>query len=146
MGWKHIDTLQMGPPSNKERVLNMDKVASRKEVVDSNIETKGEILVRKKLYADIVIHGNNKWNSVRKESIRVHLIINDNLHSNLYSINDNSNSWIHCKPSDVWCIVTMQVQTSLWPSNIDIYRMFRNINVMYKKRKIIIRQCTRRIK
>ena len=25
MGWKHIDTLQMGPPSTKERVGNMDE-------------------------------------------------------------------------------------------------------------------------
>ena len=32
MEWKHIDTLQMGPPSNKERVGNMDMVKSRKEV------------------------------------------------------------------------------------------------------------------
>ena len=26
MGWKHVDTLQMGPPSTKERVVNVVKV------------------------------------------------------------------------------------------------------------------------
>ena len=31
MGWKHVDTLQMGPPSTKERVGNVVKVRSNQE-------------------------------------------------------------------------------------------------------------------
>ena len=30
VGWKHIHTLQMGPPSTKERAGNMDEVESTK--------------------------------------------------------------------------------------------------------------------
>ena len=32
MGWKHIDTLQMGPSSTKERVVNVVKVRSNGKV------------------------------------------------------------------------------------------------------------------
>ena len=73
-------------------VANMYEVASRKEVVESNKETKDEILGRKKAYTYIFIHCNNKWNGVRTEDIRVHPIINDNVRPNLYSINVNTNA------------------------------------------------------
>ena len=42
MGQKHVDTLQMGPPSTKERVLTVIKVSSNQEDIDSNMETGGE--------------------------------------------------------------------------------------------------------
>ena len=42
MGWKHVDTLQMGPPSKKERVVNVVKVRSNQEEIKSNMETGGE--------------------------------------------------------------------------------------------------------
>ena len=64
----------MVPPSTKERVINMDKVKSIKEMIKSNIDTKDEKLGRKKSYADIVIHTNKKRHDVRTESSRVHLI------------------------------------------------------------------------
>ena len=31
MGWKQVDTLQTGPPSNRERVVNVVKVRSNQE-------------------------------------------------------------------------------------------------------------------
>ena len=65
MGWKHIDTLQMGPPSNRECVRDKEEVESSREVIESNIETKDEKLVRKKLYVDIVIHSNKKRHNTR---------------------------------------------------------------------------------
>ena len=43
----------------------MDEVKSRKDVIKSNIETKDEKVVRKKSYADKVIHVNKKGNTVR---------------------------------------------------------------------------------
>ena len=49
MGWKHIDTLQMGPTSTKELVGNVEKVESRKEVIESNVETKDKNMGSKKL-------------------------------------------------------------------------------------------------
>ena len=39
MGWKHVDNLQMGPPSTKERVVNVVKVSSNQEEIKSNMET-----------------------------------------------------------------------------------------------------------
>ena len=39
MGWKHVYTLQMGPPPTKERVGNVVKVRSNKEEIESNMET-----------------------------------------------------------------------------------------------------------
>ena len=44
MGWKHVDTLQMRPPSTKERVGNVVKVSSNQEEIDSNMKTGGEII------------------------------------------------------------------------------------------------------
>ena len=79
----------------------MDKVESRKEEIDSNIETKDGKLGRKKSYADIVIHGNKKWKDLRTESSRVHPIQSDDIRPNLYSSNDNENAWSYCKPSDM---------------------------------------------
>ena len=35
--WKHMDTLQMRPPSTKESVLNVDKFDTNKEVIESNV-------------------------------------------------------------------------------------------------------------
>ena len=40
MGWKHIDTLHMGPSSTKECVGNVDKVKSRIKEVGSSIKAK----------------------------------------------------------------------------------------------------------
>ena len=34
---KHIDTLEMVPPSTKEHVGNIDKVESRKDMIESNV-------------------------------------------------------------------------------------------------------------
>ena len=42
MGWKHVYTLQMGPPSTKERVENVVKVRSNQEEIESNMDTGGE--------------------------------------------------------------------------------------------------------
>ena len=39
MGWKHVDILQMGPPSTKERVGNVVKVMSNQEEIKFNMET-----------------------------------------------------------------------------------------------------------
>ena len=77
----------------------MNKVCSGKEVIQYNAETKNEELVRNKAYADIVIHGNNKWNGIRTEISRVHLIKNYNVGTNQYSSNDNLSIWSHIKPS-----------------------------------------------
>ena len=42
MGWKHVDNLQMVPPSTKERVGNLVKVGSNQEEINSNMDTGGE--------------------------------------------------------------------------------------------------------
>ena len=42
MRWKHVDTLQMVPPSTKERVGNVVMVRSNQEEINSNMETEGE--------------------------------------------------------------------------------------------------------
>ena len=42
MGWKHIDNLHIVPPSIKEHVVNVVKVRSNQEEIESNIETGGE--------------------------------------------------------------------------------------------------------
>ena len=47
MGCKRIDNLKIGPTPTKERVENMDKVESRKELIKSNVDTKYEKVVRK---------------------------------------------------------------------------------------------------
>ena len=52
----------------------MDKVKSRKEMIQSHVKTNDEELIRKKSYGDIVIHNNEKLNGVRTESIHVHTI------------------------------------------------------------------------
>ena len=44
MGWKHIDTLQVVPPSTKERVVNLVNFRSNQEEIYSNMETGGEII------------------------------------------------------------------------------------------------------
>ena len=44
MEWKHVDTLDMGPPSTKDRVGNSVKVRSNQKETDSNMETGGEII------------------------------------------------------------------------------------------------------
>ena len=44
MEWKHVDTLQMEPPSTKEHVGNVVKVRSNQEEIKSNMETRGEII------------------------------------------------------------------------------------------------------
>ena len=49
VGWKHVDTLQLVPPSTKERVVNMYKVKYRKKVIDSNVETKDKMWERRNL-------------------------------------------------------------------------------------------------
>ena len=51
MGWKYMDTLHMGPPSIKERVVNVDKVESIKKEDDSSIKAEKkygiEIFIRR---------------------------------------------------------------------------------------------------
>ena len=42
MGWKHVNTIRMGPPSKKERVVNVVKVRSNQEEFESNMEIGGE--------------------------------------------------------------------------------------------------------
>ena len=42
MGWKHVDTLQMGPTSTNDLVGNLVKVRSNQEEIKSNMETGGE--------------------------------------------------------------------------------------------------------
>ena len=48
MGWTHIDTLQMGTPSTKECIVNVDKV-------ESSIKSKKIYMGNKKSYTNIVI-------------------------------------------------------------------------------------------
>ena len=48
----------MGPTLTKERVGNMYKVESLKEVIESNIDTKGKKVESNKLYAYIFIQRN----------------------------------------------------------------------------------------
>ena len=47
----------------------MGEVKSIKEVINSNIKTKDEKVVRNKSYLDVFIHRDNKWHNVRTESI-----------------------------------------------------------------------------
>ena len=63
------------------------------------METKDEKLGRNKSYTDIVIHRDKKQNYISTESIHDHSIENDDVRPNLYSSNDDANTWIHCKPS-----------------------------------------------
>ena len=42
MGWKHIDTLDIGPSSTKDRVGNVVNIRSIKEVIESSVETEGK--------------------------------------------------------------------------------------------------------
>ena len=44
MGWKHVDTLQMEPPSTKECVVNVVKVSSNREEIKSSMEKGGKII------------------------------------------------------------------------------------------------------
>ena len=41
MGYEHVDTLQMGPPSTKDRVGNVVKIGSNKEGIKSIVATVG---------------------------------------------------------------------------------------------------------
>ena len=124
----------------------MEEVESRKEVFESNIETKDEKAGSKKSYSDMVIHRSKKQHNIRKESIRVHPMISYDVHQNLYVSNDNANSWSHCEPSGIWCIVTTQVQMLAWPYDIYTYPVFIKTNVMYDNNNRTIRQCNRRRK
>ena len=42
MGWKHLETLQIGPLSGKECVGNVVKFKSNQEDIESNMETEEE--------------------------------------------------------------------------------------------------------
>ena len=42
MGWKHVYTLQVGPPSTNDWVGNVVKVKSNQEEIESNMETEGD--------------------------------------------------------------------------------------------------------
>ena len=44
MGWKHVGTLQMGPPSNKECVVKSVKVRPNKEKLNPSWRQKEEEL------------------------------------------------------------------------------------------------------
>ena len=61
MGWKHVDTLYMVPPSTNERVGNVVKVESGKREVEYSVETKEENTERGNLYADIFVHGESLY-------------------------------------------------------------------------------------
>ena len=97
----HMTCIVFESPSYGSFVGNMDGVESRKEVVDSNIETKDENFGRKKSYADIFIHGNHKRHNVKTESRHVRPIQNDDVRPNLYSSYDDVNSLSHCKLSNM---------------------------------------------
>ena len=101
MGWKHIDILQMVPPSIKDHVGNVDEVKPRKEVIESTVEAKDKKLATNKSYADIVIHRNKKRPYARKESSHSHPIQNYNVRTNLYSSNNNATAWSNCKTSNM---------------------------------------------
>ena len=49
----------MGPPSIKERFVNVVEVESIKGEVESSVDIKEENTERKKSYADIVLHGES---------------------------------------------------------------------------------------
>ena len=59
MGWKHVETLQMGPPSTKERYGNVVKVRSNQYEIKSNMETGG-----KRIESRMEIEGNRTWYNV----------------------------------------------------------------------------------
>ena len=64
MGWKHVDTLQMGPTSTKERVGNVVKFRSIQEEIDSIMETGGE-----RIESIVEIEGNStRYNVKTKEN------------------------------------------------------------------------------
>ena len=79
----------------------MGKVEFSKEVTKSNVDTKDEKLVRKKLYTEISIHWNNKWYDIRTKIRRVHPIRNYDVSPILQSSNDDANMWSHHKPSNI---------------------------------------------
>ena len=56
MGWKHVDTPHIVPPSTKECAGYVVRTGSNKKVIEYSVEIKGEETERKTLYADIV-HG-----------------------------------------------------------------------------------------
>ena len=93
MGWKNIDTLHIWLPLTMERVVNMEKVEPIKEVIEFKVDTKHEHLGAKKLYIDIVIHGNKKWINVITEVSCDYPIKNENVCLNLYSSNDDVTVW-----------------------------------------------------
>ena len=37
MGWKNVDTIRMGPPSTKKHVVNVVKVGSNREGIESSM-------------------------------------------------------------------------------------------------------------
>ena len=82
-------------------VSNSDEIESRKEVIESNIETKVEKAGSKKSYPEIVIYRNKKQNNVSTESNCVRPIINDDVCPNLYSSNADADVRSHLKPSDI---------------------------------------------
>ena len=41
-GWKHVNTLKMGPPSTNEIAGNVVKVRSNQEEIESNMDAGGE--------------------------------------------------------------------------------------------------------
>ena len=104
-------------------------------MIESNIYTKDKTLSRKNSYTDIVIHGNNKQYNLSTESIHDHLIKNDDVRTNLFSSNDDANTWSRRNPSNMWGVVMTQVQTSSWPCH--------KIRIGCSE---ILSQCTRRRK
>ena len=48
MGWNHVDTLQMGPPSTNARYVNVVEIKSIKGEIRSSVETKEENTESKK--------------------------------------------------------------------------------------------------
>ena len=73
--------------------MNMEKVEPIKEVIEFKVNTKHEHLGAKKLYTDIVIHGNKKWINVITEVSCDYPIKNENVCLNLFSSNDDVTVW-----------------------------------------------------
>ena len=54
MGWKHVDNLQMGPPSTNERVGNVVNIGSNKKVIKFSVDTERKDTERRMIYVDII--------------------------------------------------------------------------------------------
>ena len=95
----------------------MDEVDPSKESIKSNIETKDKNTGSKKLYANIVIHGNKRRHDVGLENWHNHRYKNYNVRPNLFIIYDGVSTRSCCNPYNILDAVVTQGQTLSLPSD-----------------------------